>query len=440
MAGRQGTGTPGLERMDVAFGRSARRSMRGTAVGVMAVFAISSAYFLNDRSRSLAVEQAWLAGLLIQRGTPGALTESIHRAMAGHAAIAGVSLIGERGQPTLTVPEAPQVRTAAARGMDAGGRPLRITVQGDGASYSAWAIAVPTEEAGAARGLPMVMLLRAEPALMPWLLANGSFAFIVLGGTGVGHRRLTGWFRNRITEPINRFGQKLSGQGAPVRTATPVEWCELAAVEARFEELRLALVDAEERADRVQRMSQFEIETKQAQFDRTLRRESDKANVDPLTRLRNRRYLEAELENVYQEARRSGQDLSVVMIDLDNFKKLNDSAGHKSGDELLRFVGELLRGTSRPEDCAARYGGDEFVLVLPNTGIKHAGLVSERLVKMFAQYASRDRVLRIVTMSAGVASLYTTEAESGDALMHKADEILYAAKARGKNAVAFTAA
>lgn len=422
--------------MGAAFGRSARRSMRGTIIGVAAVFAISSAYFLNDRSQMLATEQAWLAGLLIQRGEPDELTGAIRHAMARHKAIAGVSVIGSSGQPTVTVPESASMRVAAAMGILAKGTPTRARVEAGGDAIGVWAVAVPTEQTGAARGQPLVILLRSKPVLVPWLIANMIFAWTAYCSARLGVRWMTRWFHRRVAEPLRRISQSLHSTDQPRGGSSRVQWSELAEVEARFQELRAALIDAEERADRVQRVSQFEIESKQAQFNRKLRRESDKANIDALTGLCNRRFLNQELENTYDHAVREGQDLSVAMIDLDNFKTLNDTAGHKAGDELLRFVGELLRGTSRPEDCAARYGGDEFVVILPNTSIHHARLIIERLIKLFAQYASRDRFLRKVTMSAGVASLHTTQAESGEDLMHKADQGLYAAKAGGKNAVA----
>jgi diguanylate cyclase (GGDEF)-like protein len=440
MGEQQGTGSPALERMGAAFGRSARRSMRSTIIGVIGVFAMASAYFLHNRSQTLAVEQAWLAGLALQQGEPGGMAGTIGRVMARHGAIAGVSVIGETGQPTLTIPEHPSIRAAAATGLAAKGKPTRSQVEDDAGATAVWTIAVPTEEDGAARGHPLVFLLRPRPVLVPWLIGNALFAGTVFCCTRLGLRWMTRWFHCRVAEPLRRFSQTLHHADPSKGGSSRVEWSELAEVEARFHELKAALIDAEQRAERVQRVSQFEIESKQAQFTRKLRRESDKANIDALTGLRNRRFLAEELENFYDRAKGEGQDLSLAMIDLDNFKTLNDTAGHKAGDELLRFVGELLRGTSRPEDCAVRYGGDEFVVILPDTSIRHARLVSERLIKLFAQYASRDRYLRKVTMSAGVASLHTTQAQSGDELMHKADEILYTVKSRGKNAVASTGA
>ena len=426
--------------MGAAFGRSARRSMRSTIIGVAGVFAITSAYFLQNRSQMLAREQAWLAGSLIQQGAPGEMANAIGHAMAHHEAIAGVSIIGRQGRPTLTVPESASMRAAAAKGLLARGKPTRARGEADGGATGVWAIAGPTEQSGAARGQPLVILLRPKPVLIPWLIANAIFASAAYCCARLGARRMTRWFHCRVAEPLRRFSQSLHSVDRPKGGSSRAEWSELAEVEARFHELKAALIDAEQRAERVRRISQFEIESKQAQFNHKLRRESDKANTDPLTGLRNRRFLSQQLENFYDRAKSAGQDLSVVMIDLDNFKTLNDTAGHMAGDELLRFVGELLRGTSRPEDCATRYGGDEFVVILPDTPIHHARLVTERLVKLFAQYASRDRHRCKVTMSAGVASIHTTQAQSGDDLMHKADEALYTAKAGGKNAVATAAA
>ena len=128
--------------------------------------------------------------------------------------------------------------------------------------------------------------------------------------------------------------------------------------------------------------------------------------------------------------------MSAVLIDLDNFKIHNDTHGHQAGDQMLEFVGALLKGSIRPEDFAIRYGGDEFVLLLPSCDAQQAGTLAERILKLFGQYARRMGKASNVSLSAGVASIKSDGARSGLELIAQADTALYAAKRIGKNTVA----
>src|SRR5262249_7950422 len=134
--------------------------------------------------------------------------------------------------------------------------------------------------------------------------------------------------------------------------------------------------------------------------------------------------------------RDAGQDLSVVMLDVDHFKQLNDKLGHQCGDDLLKFTAELLRGALRTNDLAVRYGGDEFVLVLPSVSVIDAGAIARRVVALFNQ---RARFLPVVKqtppLSAGIASLCSHSPATADELLAQADQALYDAKAQGRNAV-----
>ena len=107
----------------------------------------------------------------------------------------------------------------------------------------------------------------------------------------------------------------------------------------------------------------------------------------------------------------------------------------QAGDTLLRLVGNLLGGAIRPEDHAVRYGGDEFLLLLPDTNSQQAGAIAERLVRLFAQYTMPLGRGCDLSISAGVASIQADAVGSGQALVARADAALYAAKRRGKNTV-----
>lgn len=161
----------------------------------------------------------------------------------------------------------------------------------------------------------------------------------------------------------------------------------------------------------------------------------DQAIRDPLTGLFNRRFLDDTLERELARAAREGSPLSVIMLDLDHFKELNDTHGHKAGDMALAAVGTLLLSKSRLGDFACRYGGEEFVVIMPDTPLTTALQRAEewRLGLLQTTITSRSRTVRM-TLSGGVA-VFPRHGETPDALLRAADMALYAAKAAGRNRV-----
>lgn len=157
------------------------------------------------------------------------------------------------------------------------------------------------------------------------------------------------------------------------------------------------------------------------------------ARTDPLTGLLNRRGLAEAVDREVARARRSGEPVSLVVIDLDRFKRLNDSAGHGAGDQALRAVGDLLCDGLRAGDVAGRWGGDEFAAVLAGVGSAAARDVVDRLRSTFTHPSNRGRLPWPVSFSAGVAELAPGEDDDASALMARADAALYAAKAAGGN-------
>lgn len=166
-----------------------------------------------------------------------------------------------------------------------------------------------------------------------------------------------------------------------------------------------------------------------------LRRAERKAWTDPLTRLGNRRLLDEKFEEVLESERRSSRDLALVMIDIDHFKKLNDTLGHQAGDELIAFIGELLRQCVREQDLAVRYGGDEFMLVLPGTSMGEARVVAERVVRLFGQRARLIPCDPKPSMSAGIATLHEHAPANAAMFIEMADRGLYRAKTSGRSQV-----
>jgi diguanylate cyclase (GGDEF)-like protein len=154
----------------------------------------------------------------------------------------------------------------------------------------------------------------------------------------------------------------------------------------------------------------------------------DLAKTDALTGLTNHRGFQETLADELERARRGNQPVALVMLDLDNFKEINDAHGHPYGDEVLKAVGEKLAGVVRGTDTAARVGGEEFALVLPGTDGDVAYRIAERTRQAVADISARDPGL---SCSAGIAT-YPADAEDASSLCQLADGALYWAKRRGK--------
>lgn len=161
-----------------------------------------------------------------------------------------------------------------------------------------------------------------------------------------------------------------------------------------------------------------------------------RARTDVLTGLWNRRHFEGELERCLRETDRYGGTVSVVLCDVDHFKKVNDTWGHETGDDVLRHVAQVLRDGARTVDVVARLGGEEFALLLPATGVTGATEVAERLRAALVQRPPSfpDGTSQPVTASFGVAA-YPAPIARRDALVGAADGALYASKRDGRNRV-----
>ena len=156
---------------------------------------------------------------------------------------------------------------------------------------------------------------------------------------------------------------------------------------------------------------------------------------DPLTGLYNRRFLMDRLLQEMQRSDRHGEPLAFAMIDLDGFKTINDLYGHVLGDKVLRAVGNAISRSIRVSDIAARYGGDEFAVILPQTPPEGAMRVCERLLRAISEAGFQDDSGKIcrVTASLGLAYYPADDVETPEDLVHSADGALYGAKRSGKN-------
>ncbi|WP_168203533.1 GGDEF domain-containing protein [Oceanispirochaeta crateris] len=162
----------------------------------------------------------------------------------------------------------------------------------------------------------------------------------------------------------------------------------------------------------------------------------NKSNLDPLTGIYNRRFLILSGQRELEMSRRNGQSFSLVMMDVDYFKEINDTYGHDIGDHVIIELTRVISSSIRGSDILTRFGGDEFVLLLPQTGINEAFLVAEKLRGMVEKSAipiNKDADIKI-TLSLGV-SCTSDEVQSFDELMRLADQMLYKSKEKGRNSV-----
>ncbi|HSR36371.1 MAG TPA: GGDEF domain-containing protein [Desulfurivibrionaceae bacterium] len=162
----------------------------------------------------------------------------------------------------------------------------------------------------------------------------------------------------------------------------------------------------------------------------------DQTIRDGLTGLYNHRHFQEMLHHEFLLARRHNSDLACLMLDLDRFKEVNDTYGHPFGDHVLAGTATLILNETRITDTVARYGGEDFALLLPNTDHQGALAIAERIRTKAENYLHRQRAIaRIVTISIGLATLAASRPEKPEQLLELADQALYAAKRRGRNRV-----
>jgi diguanylate cyclase (GGDEF)-like protein len=169
------------------------------------------------------------------------------------------------------------------------------------------------------------------------------------------------------------------------------------------------------------------------QLRETLREQSIR---DPLTRLFNRRFLEESFERELQLAGRKGQSIAVLFLDLDHFKRFNDTFGHDAGDMVLQSLADLFRSVFRSTDICCRYGGEEFAIILPEStssdAVRRADALRSEVKGLRLQY--KKQLLGQLTVSAGVAA-FPEHGTTAEGLLKIADQCLYESKARGRDVV-----
>jgi len=202
------------------------------------------------------------------------------------------------------------------------------------------------------------------------------------------------------------------------RTGLPREGEELSQIGAAFDEMTQALQDRE------------------TELQQVLEKLSDQATTDPLTGLYNRRFLMGFLQRELDRARRAATPVAAIMLDLDHFKRINDTFGHAAGDLVLTEIAGLLKRHIRGSDMVCRLGGEEFVLILPGASLDGARQRAENIRNLVksSDLKYHEQPLGTITASLGVA-LFPDHAEEGESLLHAADEALYEAKSAGRDRV-----
>lgn len=326
--------------------------------------------------------------------------------------------MGEMLQSCMTEAEAHQVIARAAQGLFAG----------EGAPYASGLLAVATPAAGAGSAALEVAAAWGEfPALLErrpgaevfaaedcWALRRSRIHMLAGGEQGplCAHARLEG--ARSLCAPLLARGGAVGVLHLAAAAGAPAPSADLAPLAATFaEHVSLSLANLRLREK--------------------LRRQAIR---DPLTGLFNRRYLEETLEREVRRAERARQNLGLLMLDLDRFKDFNDRYGHVAGDALLAAIAGFLEAHTRGADIACRYGGEEFLLILPDTSPEilrqRAEEIRSAVGDIVVQHEGRS--LGGATLSAGVASF---PGDAGDAptLLRAADTALYAAKLAGRNRV-----
>ena len=160
------------------------------------------------------------------------------------------------------------------------------------------------------------------------------------------------------------------------------------------------------------------------------------AIFDTLTRLYNRRYFDERIRVEEQRAIYGGTPLSLILVDIDHFKKVNDTFGHSDGDQVLVKIGSLLKSSVRKKDTVARYGGEEFIVMLPEANLEVASMIAERIRRLVESTPFDLGAARLnVSVSLGIANFPVHGARSKDELIRMADQALYDAKREGRNRV-----
>jgi diguanylate cyclase (GGDEF)-like protein len=267
-----------------------------------------------------------------------------------------------------------------------------------------------------------------QPVAVAYAAArHGAWLALALGLAAAALAAIAGaWLADELTRPLRRMARDAEALGtAELPQALPQRGGSL-----EVEQLSGALGAMTARLLQANAELERRVQARTAELERANTELARLAQHDPLTGLLNRRGLDERLAALAAGARRRQAPLSLLVLDVDHFKHVNDRHGHDVGDQVLRAIAQVLRQRLREVDIVARFGGEEFVVVLADTPAAGAGEVAAALVAAVRQAAMP--VVGTVTISCGAAELRTGH-ETTDAALRRADEALYQAKQSGRN-------
>jgi diguanylate cyclase (GGDEF)-like protein len=290
---------------------------------------------------------------------------------------------------------------------------------------------------GLQRPLRMGLALKSSTAGVPGLMDISAF-FIPVAALAILVQFLARQNLNRrLHGPLQSLVQSAAGEvNAAAVPGDGNAGHELSVVSEALNRLRSERMTWRQRTHLIERRVDSEIAKETRRINQDLRRVQKEAWLDPLTGIYNRRFLQEKFPEIFLAQKNTGRDLTVVMLDLDSFKPLNDCLGHAAGDEMLAYVGDLLRHTIRSDDFAVRYGGDEFLLILPGVSVDMAQSTVERILATFAQRAKMMAPIQPPpTISAGIAGVLRNRPNQASELLGMADTALLSSKQNGKHRV-----
>ncbi len=230
---------------------------------------------------------------------------------------------------------------------------------------------------------------------------------------------------------LSGHGTTLRGLSEEIREVQDFEGVKLIVDQMVME--TKALIKSGSKLQRRMKISSADLQ----QLYRELEKSQQEAHTDSLTGLINRRGLEKRFELERIRAKQNNLPFSIIMVDIDHFKKINDTYGHLVGDSLLKGISQILKKQLRRNDIAARYGGDEFLILLPESDLAGAGAVAGKIQKGLStkewKLKESGESMGAVTVSMGGA-IYAMN-ESGEAMIKRADDALYMAKTSGRNQI-----
>lgn len=300
----------------------------------------------------------------------------------------------------------------------------RASIVGPGAEDLNWSVVVRQ---------PLDVALNAATQLqhtMLWLGIALTLLLIVLAD------RVAVSFSRPLQELEKTAARIDAGDETTRLSATPSGIYELDSLSSSLTGLTGKLLDRKHALETLNQSLEGQVQARTAELTQANALLAALATTDGLTGVANRRQFDTTLKNECERAHRSKAHLSLIMLDIDFFKKYNDRYGHLAGDECLRDVAQALKATvNRPSDLVARYGGEEFAVVLPGTALEDACIVAQKLCAAMAALdrPHADSPLGRVTVSLGVAVLSSRQDLGATLLISQADTALYAAKTSGRN-------